>query len=76
LAKANSKIASVKLGLEEGFELDEVEKAEEKGCADADSDQNDPTRCCLLFCGFGLRVFLVRWGGTGESGFLLGAFLL
>jgi uncharacterized protein YpmB len=38
LAKANSKIASVKLGLEEGFELNEVEKAEEKGRAYADSD--------------------------------------
>jgi len=38
LPKANSKIASVKLGLKQRFELDEVEKAEEKGRAYANSN--------------------------------------
>jgi hypothetical protein len=42
LSEPNTEVAGVKFRFQEGFELDEVEEAEEKGCPKADSDQNDP----------------------------------
>jgi hypothetical protein len=38
LAKANTEVAGVEFRFKERFELDEVEKAKEKGRAYADSD--------------------------------------